>query len=203
MPVPTVVRMTNRRTPRPTDLTTAVAPVRQRHGPLLDAALAWAAGRQRATPPELFALVCAAAEHSHDATVTPTRWTRVSAYHVLRCDVPNWCSVQRCAWPDSVPEAMWAWFDFLLDSGRLDPRSDPVAELRKPLACAGWLDQTGDPLPPDARREIECECFLPYRETAELLGELVRRCETDGSDPLQVLRGALGQPSGTWSLSGP
>jgi hypothetical protein len=89
---------------------------------------------------------------------------------------------------------MWAWFDFLHGTGRLDSASDPVAELRKPLACYGWLDQDGRPLPPDATREIPCECLLPYRETVELLDELVRQGERYGEDPLDRLRQLVGRP---------
>ena len=62
---------------------------------------------------------------------------------MLRCDVPNWCSLHGCLWPVELAEAMWEWFDFLAGTGRLDPASDPLAELRKPLLCYGGLDERG------------------------------------------------------------
>lgn len=86
----------------------------------------------------------------------------------------------------------WQWFDFLHATGRLDPAGDPVAELRKPLICYGGLDQDGGPLPAGAPRQVECECFLPYRETTALLGELVARNEWSGESPIGTLRRLLG-----------
>ena len=82
-----------------------------------------------------------AADAGFGREVSPTRWTRTDVYHVLRCDIPNWCSLHSCLWPVELPEAMWEWFDFLADTGRLDPASDPLWELRKPLLCYGGLDE--------------------------------------------------------------
>ena len=184
--------MTKNRKYPSTELADAVAPARERHRALIDAACAWQAGRERRTDPDHFALICAGADVAWDDAVTPTRWTRTAAHHVMRCDIPNWCSSQRCRWPETLPEAMWEWFTFLHETHRLHPRSDPAAELRKPPACYGWLDEHGRKLPPDAERVIECECFVPYRETAALLGELARRGERRGEDPLDALRRAAG-----------
>lgn len=202
--------------PRPTALSAAIAPVRERHRELIDAAIAWQTGRDRQTDPDHFALLCAATEH--DPEVTPTRWTRTGTYGVVRCGVPNWCSQHRCMWPEEILDAAWDWFDFLHATGRADPGGDPLAEVRKPLICYGWLDQFGRRLPAGAARQVECECFLPYRETAELLGDLVQEAERSGGDPLEILRRALGRPTsapgpwddpddvgygGEWSVSGP
>jgi hypothetical protein len=197
--------MTNtRKNNGPNDLADAVAPIRGRHHDLIGAAVTWLAERGRAVDPDHLALICAGAEeagrYAAERELRPTRWTRMGVYHVLRCDIPNWCSAQRCLWPIELPQVMWAWFDFLHGTGRLDPGSDPVAELRKPLACYGWLDQDGNRLPPDAERAIPCECLLPYRETAELLDELVRQSERVGEDPLDRLRWLVGrQPR--WPLA--
>lgn len=201
--------MTNT-TPPLTELVDAVAPARRRHHELIDAACAWQIGRHRQTDPVLFALICAATESSYDE-FTATRWTRVGTYQVARAEIPDWCSRHRCLWPDATLDALWNWFDFLHETGRMDRASDPVAELRKPLACYGRLDQHGNPLPRGVGREIECECFLPYRETAELLGELARQAERTGEHPLDPLRRALGRATGrddgrddgrSWSTSG-
>ncbi|MCX6466651.1 MAG: hypothetical protein NTW05_24140 [Pseudonocardiales bacterium] len=180
-------------TASPVPLSTAVAPERERHRALVDAAVAWQAGRPRHTDPDLFALLCGAAEESGGGDgVSPTRWTRTGAAHLLRCDLPNWCAGRRCRWPDGEVDALWEWFDFLHATGRVDPSSDPLAELRKPLCCAGGLDEDGRPLPDGAPPRVECECFLPYRETALLLGELARDAVDRGEDVLAPLRRALG-----------
>jgi hypothetical protein len=180
-------------TPHLVPLSIAVAPDRERHRVLVDAALAWQEGRPRRTDPDLFALICAAADGGF-GDVAPTRWTRTGTSHFLRCDLPNWCSLRRCLRPDGEVAALWEWIDFLHGTGRLDPGSDPVAEIRKPLCCAGWLDQDGAALPHDAPRQVECECFLPYREGALLLGELAQAATDRGEDILDVVRRALGRP---------
>jgi hypothetical protein len=205
VPRPNVPGMTNtRNNDGSTALAAAVAPARARHRELIDAAVEWLADRGRAADPDHLALICAGAEYADGFVdgeeVHPTRWTRLGVYHVLRCDIPNWCSMQGCRWPLELPQEMWSWFDFLHGTGRLDPASDPVAELRKPLACYGWLDQDGAPLPPDAQRWTACECLLPYRETTELLSELVRMSERFGEDPLDRLRWLVGRPP-RWPLT--
>lgn len=197
-------------------LSTAVARERERHRELVDAAVARQAGRPRRTDPDLFALLCAAAEESPGDAVAPTRWTRTGVSRFLRSDLPNWCSRRRCLVPDGDVAALWEWFDFLHATGLLHPGSDPVAELRKPLCCAGELDQDGRPLPPGAPRDVECECWLPYRDGARLLGELAQEAVGRGEDVLDALRRALGRPvhrspwfddpgpgSRGWSGSGP
>jgi len=88
---------------------------------------------------------------------------------------------------------MWEWFDFLADTGRLDPASDPPAELRKPLLCYGGLDLRGRLRGPDAPAPVECECHLPYRETVQLLNRLGRQCEYSGQSPVDVLRALVGE----------
>ena len=184
----------------PIELTDAVAPARERHRELIEAACTWQAGHERPTDPDLFAMICAAADDSWHGEVTPTRWDRPGVASIARCGIPNWCSSQRCLWPEGHLPAMWRWFDFLDDTGRMDPRSDPVAELRKPLACYGGFDQHGRALPRGAPRQIECECHLPYRETAALLSDLVLQCERSGEDPLRVLRRRIAEPAPLWGV---
>lgn len=181
--------MTN--TPHPVPLHTAVARERERHRALLDAAARWQEGRPQRSDPDLFALLCAAAASSLADDVAPTRWTRTGTCAFLRRDLPNWCSLRRVRRPEGDIAALWQWFDFLHATDRLDPAGDPVTELRKPLTCAGWLDQDGRPLPEGAPRQVECECFLPYREGAQLLGAFARRATDRGEDVLRPLRRAL------------
>lgn len=113
--------------------------------------------------------------------------------------MPNWCSLHGCLWPVELAEAMWEWFDFLAGTGRLDPASDPVAELRKPLLCYGGLDEHGRrraegcPESRSGQRPVECECHLPYRETVRLLNRLGLQCEYRGQSPLDVLRALVGE----------
>ena len=185
-----------------TELSVAVAPARSRHRELIGAAVELAGragpdGRSRS-----LALICAGAEYAGELR------RRADEVHADPLD-PDWASTTCCAatsrtgarcsgcpWPLELPQVMWAWFDFLHGTGRLDPASDPVAELRKPLACYGWLDQDGPPLPPGRRSgEIPCECLLPYRETTELLAELIRQSERSGEDPLDRLRWLVGRPT--------
>jgi hypothetical protein len=181
--------------PFPVPLAEALTPVRDLYAELIGAAVAWQAGRERHTDPDHFALLCVGADSAWDPEATPTRWTRTGAYHLLRCDVPNWCSAGRCLQPAELPEAMWEWFDFLDETGRLHPGADPLCELRKPLLCYGGLDQRGRPLPKGAPSTVVCECFVPYRETSELLGELHRRAVHCGTDPLDPLRRLVGRPT--------
>jgi hypothetical protein len=173
-------------------LADALGPIRDVYRHLLAEAVRWQEGRSRRTNPDHFALICVAADAGFPPDVSPTRWTRPDVYHVLRCDVPNWCSLHRCLWPVELPEGMWDWFDFLADTGRLDPASDPLCELRKPLQCCGGLDAAGRPRPEGAERTVECECHLPYRETAQLLNRLGLQCEYRGQSPLEVLRALVG-----------
>ena len=179
-------------------LAEALGPIREVYAHLLTEAARWQDdrcrdGRGRRTDPDHFALICVASDAGFGQEVSPTRWTRTDVYHVLRCDVPNWCSLHRCLWPIELAEAMWEWFEFLTDTGRLDPASDPLAELRKPLLCYGGLDAQGRLRPEDAPASVECECHLPYRETVRLLNRLGLQCENRGQTPLDVLRALVGE----------
>jgi hypothetical protein len=195
-------------------LADALGPIRDVYRHLLSAAVSWQADRPRRTDPDLFALICVAADAAPDApestagprcspgsdrTVAPTRWTRTGVHRALSCDIPHWCSLHGCPWPVELAEAMWEWFDFLHGTGRLHPGSDPLWELRKPLLCHGGLDQRGrlradDPArAPSGSRLVECECHLPYRETVRLLNRLVLRCAHRGRTPADVLRALVGE----------
>jgi hypothetical protein len=174
-------------------LSDALGPIGDVYRHLLTAAARWQDGRPRRTDPDRFALICVAADAGFGRTVSPTRWTRTDVYHVLRCDIPNWCSLHRCLWPTELPEAMWEWFDFLAGTGRLDPASDPLWELRKPLLCYGGLDEHGRLRPERTARVVECECHLPYRETTRLLNRLALQCDHRGQSPLDELRALVGE----------
>ena len=152
-----------------------VAPVRERFGELIDAACRWHTDRGGEVDPDLFALICAGSlpfdENGPAADLAPLVWTRIGVRILLRCGVPNWCNVNSATtWPLDVVPATWQWLDFLHHTGRLDPRSDPLWELRKPLICYGRLDFEGRFLPEgDPTVLIPCECYLPYRQSVNYL----------------------------------
>lgn len=151
-------------------LADAVAPVRERFAELIAAAQRWSAARGEEPDPDLLALVCAGAQRWDEADLdAPLVWTRVGVRILVRCGVPNWCSSRGTRWPLEVVPATWRWLDFLHGTGRLDPRSDPLWELRKPLICYGGLDFEGRWRPEGDPSPIPCECYLPYRASAGLL----------------------------------
>lgn len=163
-------------------LATALSTIRSRYRPLIDEAGRWAAENGAPVDAELFALICAG--RSEDTDRDPIRgWTRAGVYRLLRIGIPNWCSLSRCRWPLEVVSATWRWFDFLQDTRRMDPASDPLWELRKPLICYGGLDFDGSPRPAEDPSPIPCECALPYRESVEHLNRELQRAERGGHPP--------------------
>jgi hypothetical protein len=174
------------RTPWPETVT----PVRERFGGLIDAACRWHAERSQVADPDLFALICGGSlrfdEHGPNSDIAPLLWTRIGVRALLWAGIPNWVNLNNATpWPLEVVPATWQWFDFLHHTGRFDPRSDPLWELRKPLICYGGLDFDGRWRPEDDPSPIPCECYLPYREA---VGYLNRQLQA--SDAFyDVLRG--------------
>jgi hypothetical protein len=78
-------------------------------------------------------------------------WTKEIVYHVLRCDVFNWCSMRRVLIPEGIPETLDRYLEFLDSEDLMDKRSDPLSRLRLPLRCYGGV---GPPLK-------RCRCFDP------------------------------------------
>jgi hypothetical protein len=62
-----------------------------------------------------------------------------------------------------VPETLWTYLDFLFATGRIDPASDPLPELRKPLRCYAGLDEHGLPERDTHAPRPPCECHVVYR----------------------------------------
>jgi hypothetical protein len=152
----------------------AIAPARVRYESLIDEAARWCTERGRAADPDLFALICASAcpfgEEDKYGAEHALLWTRIGVRALLRCDIPNWCTLNdSTTWPIEVVPALWQWLDFLHETRRMNPASDPLWELRKPLICYGGLDYEGRFRPEDDPSPIPCECYLPYRETVEYL----------------------------------
>ncbi|WP_211177551.1 hypothetical protein [Pseudonocardia acidicola] len=175
--------------PRPVPFAEAIAAVRVEHRLLIDEVCAWSCDQAEPVDPDLLALVLAGVrpfEGDHDSL---TLWTRVGVRGLLRCEIPNWCFRHRARWPEGVEIALRHFLDFLDGTGRFDEGSDPLWELRTPLICYAGPGLDGRPRPEGDRSPIPCECYLPYRESAEYLNEqmargaLVADVPTSGSRP--------------------
>jgi hypothetical protein len=158
----------------------ALAPVRARYGELIDAAVRWCHERGEDVDPDLFALLCAGAvsfgEPDDPAIDTaPLVWSRVGVQSLPRCGIPNFATVHEADCPLDVVLAVWVWLDFLHDTRRVDPRSDPLWELRKPLICYGGPGFDGGWRPDNDPPPVPCECFLPYPGSAEYLNDEIPR----------------------------
>jgi hypothetical protein len=147
--------------PNLVSLAHAVRSARTRHRRLIAAAAAWALERGRPLPLDVLALILAAAER--DDEITPQRWSRTGVNEVLAIHIFNWCSLHRTLNPDGVPETLWTYLDFLFATGRIDPASDPLCEVRKPLRCYAGLDEQGLPQRETNAPRAPCECHVVYR----------------------------------------
>jgi hypothetical protein len=143
----------------------AVSDTRRRHQLLITWARRWGLATGQPFDPDLLALVLAAVARWSDHA-----WTRQSVYGVLRCDVFNWCSLNRCLCPEGVPETLWRWLHFLEATDGFQEGDELLADLIKPLLCYGGLDYEGRPRPEGSPRLIECECYEPMlpEERAEM-----------------------------------
>lgn len=157
-------------------LAESVARVRQRESDLIDAARAWALREQRWLPPDVVALIVLGwplalrlAEADGTVVSPPTEvvpatfWTRTVVNALLLPVIPDWCHANSTVCPHDLPEVMWRYIDFLVETGRLHPASDPLPELRRPLRCLGQLGDDGrwdDRLSTDPG---PCICFVRHR----------------------------------------
>lgn len=153
-------------------LADAVAPIRRRHRELVEAAQTWTLSHQVVLPVDLVVLIIAVSlqRDSVPAELAPTYWTRTAVNRLVMTGLPNWCAAHRVPLPFDAPEAVWAYLDFLVDTDRLHPQSDPLAELRRPLRCYGQLDESGRWDPEGDPIAQRCECYCPY--TGPTFGEL-------------------------------
>lgn len=148
-------------------LASAIGPARRRDQVVVTAATEWSLAAGQPVDPNLIALICAAAErHADDDNEV---WTRRRVSELLRCDIHNWCVIAGCVEPEGVPEAVWRFLGFLVNTGRLDPSSHPLDRLRDPLRCGG-LDDNGHVRPPEDTSTVRCECNRPYH--GPTLGQL-------------------------------
>jgi hypothetical protein len=139
----------------------ALAEQRRPHTEVIADAARWALARGKSMDRDEVALICIAdAEQRRWQGIPPGQWFRPGVTHLLTIDIPNWCSLARCSIPRGLPETLWKFFDFLAETGRLDPASDPVPELRKTLLCYGGLGFDG--LPREGQSPIRCECYRTH-----------------------------------------
>lgn len=139
----------------------AIEPGRRRHRSAITTVRRWGLTRRVRLDPNLVALIL-------EARRERVRWgqelgmTRHVVYWLMRGEIPNWCSMQRCLMPDEVPETIWHWLHYLDATGELDGGDEPLGDLLKPLLCYGGLDFAGRPRAEgETRKLVECECFEP------------------------------------------
>lgn len=155
----------------------AVADARRDHRLLITWARNWGLANGQPFDPDLLALVLTA------ATWCPIeRWTRSAVYHVLRCDVNNWCVVNGCREPEGAPETLWGWLHFLDATGGHTGDDEPLSQLIKPFLCYVGFDYQGRQRPEGAPRLIECECFEPMSDEERAVMEQEMRLRRERGD---------------------
>ncbi len=136
-------------------LTTAAAPARARHRDLIAELRTWALARGTPTDTDLAAVVLDAAGDLSEP------WTRPRVTTLLRCHVPNWCSLAGCLRPEGESAAIWLVLHFLADTGRLPDGSDALDHLTEPLRCyPGGLGENGRPRPDGEHPPFPCQCYI-------------------------------------------
>lgn len=147
--------------PPPVPLRQALVDHRSQHKKVIAAAARWALERGTTIDRDEVALICVAdAERRRWQGTPPDHWFRPDVTHLLSIDIPNWCSMARCLIPRGLPQTLWHFLEFLAETGRLAPASDPVPELRKTLVCYGGLGFDGRPR--EGRSPIRCECYRTH-----------------------------------------
>lgn len=143
------------------DLSEAVAVARRTRRARIAEFCRWSLAIGRPVDPDVIALILAGRdEWSLDDNADT--WTRLGVYHCLYADVSNWCGTRRVLLPEGIPEALWTYLHYLAEHRILDPASDPLRELLRPLRCYGGLDRDGRPEPEGSRRRVRCVCKVPY-----------------------------------------
>lgn len=133
----------------PLPLHKAVAAVRRRHRALIAAAGRWALGRGVPLPADHVALWAATAEElgglaEPDGMTGPWRASRIPDFLDT---VAARCTLAGCSPPADLAESLWHLYGFLAGTGRLDPASDSLHELRAAIVIFGRFDRVR-PIPP-------------------------------------------------------
>lgn len=170
--------------PRPNHcLRDVIAPACYRHRVVIDAARRWSLAMVCWLPSDLVALTLAVhaapstsfslGDPSDEIGLGMHLWTRQDVAWVLTGGVEQWCARHHTAVPVRFPEAVWRFLDFLVATDRLDPASDPLLELRRPLRCIAELNASGHWRVGDDPDPGPCVCAEPY--VGPTHGEVVRR----------------------------
>lgn len=146
IPFPAVASLAHDETvvgPERLSLATVVAASRRRHRKLIVAAGRWALARGVAVAPDHVALWAATVETlgwaGNPGGITGP-W-RVSAMPGFVSAVRAWCRLNGCRPPAELNQSLWRLYGFLAETGRLDPASDSLAELRAALVVFGDMEQ--------------------------------------------------------------
>jgi hypothetical protein len=137
--------------PFPVPLHEAVAPVRRRHRTLIVAAGQWALARGVALPADHVALWAATAEQlgcldKVGRTASPWRASLIPKFVET---LAAWCTIAGCSPPADLAESLWHLYGFLAATGRLNPDSDSLHELRAALVVFATFDRYRPiPVPP-------------------------------------------------------
>jgi hypothetical protein len=136
-----------------------VAPERARFRSTIVAMAEWALARGRLLDRDLAALLLAAMDWGD--IVDPRLLRRTDIYLLLWSHAHNWVVMKGGKEPDHLPETMWLYLDFLAETGRLHPDSDPLDALREPLQCFFGLDALGRPAE-GVHRGAPCTCHVQH-----------------------------------------
>lgn len=126
----------------PVPLHDAVAATRRSHRRLVAAASEWALAQGVFLPADHVALWAAAAEHDgqpvdDDGLSGPWRFSRLLNFLAA---VTEWCVLAGCPLPADFTESLWHLYDFLADTGRLNPGSHDLPKLRAALVVFDRFD---------------------------------------------------------------
>ena len=127
----------------PVSLHDAVAGSRRQHRSFIVAAGQWALARGLSLPTDhiaLWAATCAVLGCGFEADGLTGPW-RASALPDFMERMADWCTMAGCSLPATLPESLWHLYGFLAGTGRLDPASDSLAELRASVVVFGTLDR--------------------------------------------------------------
>ncbi|MGH9185331.1 MAG: hypothetical protein ACRD0U_05900 [Acidimicrobiales bacterium] len=175
-----------------TELDSAIGPIRARHRQLIADAVSWGLGAGEPLDPASVALVCAGAEFGFAAGDNPlTRWTRPRVNDLVMRDAHNWSTMHHATVPEDLPRVIWRFLAFLHATGRLDPSSDPLDNLREPLMCYGGLDADGQPRPRGTPAPFPCQCYFNVRVPSR---PGLSQWETPGGVVIELRRPSPAEP---------
>ena len=160
----------------------AMAPLRARHHGAIVAVQEWALAAGRPLDRDVAALCLDVLEKDREE-----EWIRLDRRDVawlLRGRMHNETSIADTRLPEGWVGDVWTVLRFLVETGRLDPASDPPGPLLEPLQCYGGLDADGWPRPEGVDVDFPCQCYFPHDPDCppELGQHEVGRDREDGTE---------------------